>query len=182
MSANQLKNAPQKANLNYKVEQVENTNFPDNEFDLITVAQAIHWFDFEPFYLQVKRTLKPNGIFAVIGYGLFSINYEIDLIIQSLYTDILGEYWDDERKYLDENYETIPFPFNEIKTPQFTSNFNWTYHQLIGYLETWSAVQHYIKKNEKNPLDIISKELKTAWGKQVAMPVNFKIILRIGTV
>ncbi len=44
---------------------------------MITVAQAIHWFDFEKFYAEVKRILKPSGIIAVIGYGLIRASTEI---------------------------------------------------------------------------------------------------------
>lgn len=39
----------------------ENTSLPDNSVDLITVAQAFHWFDRKSFKAECKRILKPNG-------------------------------------------------------------------------------------------------------------------------
>src|SRR3954463_16650076 len=86
----------------------------DKNFDLITVAQAIHWFDFEAFYKEVKRVIKPNGILTVIGYGLFSIDKDTDAVINRFYREVTGPYWDKERRFVDEHYQTIPFPFKEI--------------------------------------------------------------------
>lgn len=117
ISENQLKNALKLPNITYKVEPAEQISVENNSFDLITVAQAIHWFNFEAFYGEVKRTLKPDGLFAVIGYGLMVIDKKVDAAVHKLYEDILGKYWDSERRYIEEGYKTIPFPFEEIIAP-----------------------------------------------------------------
>lgn len=179
ISEKQLANALQKDNITYKVERAEETSFADSQFDLITVAQAIHWFDFDAFYKEVYRILKPDGIFAVMGYGLFSTSGEAGKLLKHFYYDITGPYWDAERRYLDENYTTIPFPFEELETKQFVNEFTWTFEQLTGYLETWSAVQHYINKNGTNPVDLIRDELKEYWEKG-GKRVTFPLLLRIG--
>jgi ubiquinone/menaquinone biosynthesis C-methylase UbiE len=119
MSEKQIENAAKADNVTYKVEGAEHTDFGDNQFDLITVAQAIHWFDFDAFYKEVNRLLKPGGIIAVMGYGLFKTNEHSHKILSHFYHDIIGPYWDSERRYLDENYTTIPFPFEEIEVKQF---------------------------------------------------------------
>jgi len=179
ISQKQLENAAKADNFIYKVESAEHTSFGESQFDLVSVAQAIHWFDFDAFYNEVYRILKPNGIFAVLGYGLFGVNGEADKLLKHFYYDITGPYWDAERKYLDENYTTIPFPFEELETKQFVNEFTWTFEQLTGYLETWSAVQHYRKKNGTNPVDLIKAELKEIWEKG-DMKVTFPLLLRIG--
>jgi len=179
ISQKQLDNAVQNSNIIYRLEPAEKTSFEDMTFDLITVAQAIHWFYFDLFYKEIYRILKPDGIFAVLGYGLFSTNPESDVILRDYYYNIIGSYWDEERKYLDNNYTTIPFPFDEIKTKSFENHFIWSFEELMGYLETWSATQHYILKNKKNPLDLISKELKISWKKN-DKKVTFPLLLRIG--
>jgi ubiquinone/menaquinone biosynthesis C-methylase UbiE len=104
ISADQIRNAYQRDNIFYKVESAEKTSFPEKIFDLITVAQAIHWFDFESFYREVKRTVKPNGVLAVIGYGLIKTEDDTDKVIDHFHHKIIGSYWDKERKYIDENY------------------------------------------------------------------------------
>ncbi len=180
ISAAQINNAVTKKNIFYSVERAEQTSFADNKFDLITIAQAIHWFEFERFYREVKRTLKPSGIIAVIGYDVFKINKEINLLVDHFYRDITGPYWDNERKYVDEHYSTIPFPFKEIETPSFVIKYDWEFEHAIGYLNTWSAVQHYIRKNNKNPVDAFSIHLKKIWGKTLKRKVSFPVFMRTG--
>lgn len=179
ISENQLKHAAQKENISYLVENSEKSSFSDQTFDLITVAQAIHWFDFDAFYAEVKRTLKPHGIFAAFGYGVMQIDTKVDVVITKLYRLILGKYWDEERKYIDEKYQTIPFPFEEIATPELSIKTIWNFDQLIGYLNTWSALQHYKKANNSNPIEIIITELEEAWDAE-DKEVTFPIILRVG--
>jgi ubiquinone/menaquinone biosynthesis C-methylase UbiE len=179
ISKSQLENAAKLPNIIYSLQPAESTSFTNNKFDLITVAQAVHWFDFDKFYTEVKRILKPEGIFAILGYGLLQTNPEADRVLSHFYSDIIGPYWDPERKYLDENYTTIPFPFTEFKAPKLSNNLVWSYRQLEGYLETWSAVEHYKNANGKNPLDIIRQDLKQSWEKGDGQ-VTFPLLLRIG--
>lgn len=179
ISQKQLDNAIQADNIIYSKESAEETSFENQKFDLIVVAQAVHWFDFELFYKEIYRILKPEGIFAVMGYGLFLTNPDSDKILRHFYYNVVGPYWDAERKYLDENYETIPFPFDEIKVEKFENQFSWPFEALIGYLKTWSSVQHYISKNNQNPIDLIYDDLKSSWEKN-SHKVIFPLLLRIG--
>lgn len=178
ISSEQMKNACTAPNIYYSQQPAEKTNFQGSYFDLITVAQAIHWFQFEEFYKEVNRTLKPAGIIAVIGYSLFKSNKETDELIKHFYEDLIGPHWDPERKYLDDDYKTIPFPFEEIAVPQFKMTATWSYGHLLGYLKTWSAVKHFQKKNDFNPVDKISDELQKAFGD--AGEIHFPLLLRVG--
>ena len=179
ISQKQLDNAIQADNIMYSKESAEKTSFENRQFDLIVVTQAVHWFDFDSFYKEIFRILKPAGIFAILGYGLFFTNPDSDKILRTFYYDIVGPYWDAERKYLDENYETIPFPFEEIPAQKFQNEFIWSFEILIGYLQTWSSVQHYISKKNQNPIDLIYDELKASWQKN-DKKVKFPLLLRIG--
>ena len=180
ISEKQLSQALPLPNVVYKVESSDQVNVTDQSFDLITVAQAIHWFNFDAFYSEVKRTLKPNGIIAVIGYGLMSIDKKVDQVIYKLYEEILGKYWDSERRYIEEGYKTIPFPFEEIVAPHFQIKTTWNFNQMIGYLNTWSSLQHYKKANDRNPLEYVLTELKEAWGDDAEKDVRFPVLLRVG--
>jgi ubiquinone/menaquinone biosynthesis C-methylase UbiE len=181
LSEKQIKNAVIKKNIIYKIESAEQTSFPGNEFDLITVAQAIHWFDFSKFYNEVKRILKADGIIAVIGYDLCKIDQQVDKIIDHLYSVILNSYWDKERKYIDEHYKTIPFPFIEIPSPVFISEYHWSLDQLIGFLNSWSAVQHYKdRNNNENPIDKTADDLRHCWKENEKKKVTFPVFLRTG--
>lgn len=179
ISQKQLDQAERASNIIYKLERAEQTSFEDNTFDLITVAQAVHWFDFTVFYKEIYRILKPEGVFAILGYGLFSTNERADAVISHFYRDIIGPYWDAERRYIEENYQTIPFPFKEIETIPWTNDFEWTTSQLLGYLESWSATQHYKDKTGINPVDLVRGELSLVWEAS-DKKVHFPLLLRVG--
>ncbi len=181
ISENQIKNAVRKENIIYNIESAEHTSFPDRSFDLITVAQAIHWFNFDKFYTEVNRTLHPDGLLAITGYNIPHINASIDTIIHQFESEFLGSYWDEETQYVDDMYTTIPFPFNEINAPAFFSNHIWSIEQLLGFLNTWSGVRHYIEEHAINPVNIIEKELRKHWQENETKKVTFPILLRIGT-
>lgn len=181
ISASQIAHAPKLPNVHYSVQAAEQTDFPENHFDLIVVAQAIHWFDFERFYAEVNRTAKHEALLVVMGYGLLKIAPEIDALIATFYKEVIGPYWDAERRYIDEMYLTIPFPFEEITTPSFSNTSEWTCEHLLGYLSTWSAVKHYTSMHGVNPIEALAVDLKKAFGNQVRQ-VDFPLLLRIGKV
>lgn len=182
ISQKQIDKAYQAKNIFYSVQPAEQTNFPDNVFDLITVSQAIHWFQFDKFYSEANRVLKPSAWIAVWTYTLPSLSPDIDKVVQTdYYKTILGEYWDNERRYVDDQYATIPFPFKEIKTPQFKIELEWNLDALEGYLNTWSALQNFISANHINLVSEVMDRIRCLWTKE-KMKVTFPIHLRMGQI
>lgn len=180
ISEAQLQQAPYFENVSYQLQAAEQSNLPAQSIDLVTVAQAIHWFDFDAFYKEVKRVLKLQGVFAAIGYGLVEVqDAAVNSLVQQLYFETLSGYWDSERRYIDELYQTIPFPFNEQAVAEMHLQYQWSPQQLLSYLRTWSALKHYQDKNEHDPLQSISNALKVAPEK---LDVTFPVLLRVGTV
>jgi len=182
ISAKQLEQAIRNQNIEYSIQSAEQTNFPDNKFDLITIAQAIHWFNFDVFYAEVKRTAKDNAVICAIGYGKLTISKQIDVLIDDFYKNTIGTYWDKERRYIDERYQTIPFPFEEIESPNFHIQVKWNLEHLIGYLNTWSAVKHYIKQHQHNPVVEFKMQIEQHWGESEILNVTFPLFCRIGRI
>ena len=181
ISAHQLQHAPYFENVSYQVQSAEHTSFAEQSFDLITVAQAIHWFDFDGFYAEVLRTLRPEGILAVIGYGLIQLQQpELQGCIERLYFKTLTGYWDAERRYIDEAYQTIPFPFEEIATSELSMSFQWSAAQLLDYLNTWSALKHYRAKNSDDPLYEFKAFFALDDHANQVFELKFPIFLRLG--
>lgn len=180
ISEQQLANAYKAENIVY-TKADEKTNFPDAHFDLITVAQAIHWFNISEFFKEVKRVAKKDAIIAVWGYSLPTLNPEIDKRLQEFYSKIVGPYWDKERRLIDAQYKTILFPCSEIRTPEFSLSLEWNLEEFQGYLSTWSSVQKYIQANQINPVESFMKEVLPLW-KSDRQNINFPLFLRLGKI
>lgn len=180
----QLDMAPQKNNLQFVCCSAEKTPFLDKTFDLITIAQALHWFDLESFYTEVRRVAKPSSIIAAWCYSLGTINAKVDPVVRTLYVDILGdEYWPKERRYIDEHYHTILFPFKKRQTPEFMIEKKLDFFSLVGYLNTWSALKEYQKRQHKNPIELIYDKLLSAWGEpKIELLMRWHIHLLVGVV
>jgi hypothetical protein len=117
-----------------------------------------------------------------LGYGLVQAEPAVNELIRRFYYEIIGRYWDKERKYIDDNYQTIPFPFHEHPVPEFTNSFNWTLNDLLGYFATWSAVQHYKKANNTDPVHLIKSDLEEIWKPGTVKKINFPILLRVAII
>ena len=109
--------------------------------------------------------MKPGGLVAAWTYGLLTVNSDIDTIIHNFYSGVLGNYWPPERKYVDEAYKTIPFPYKRIETANLSIKREWSLEQLCGYLESWSAVQQYKKENGSSGVATIKQQLEPYWEK-----------------
>lgn len=162
-SENQLANAIRDTRIIYKNEKAERSSLQDTSVDLITVAQAMHWFDFDLFFSEVKRVLKPKGILAAWTYGPPDISAQINELILHYRDSVVGEYWQRENQYVTDRYSTIPFPFKEIDTPSFTFEKRIDRNDLIGLLESWSATQKFKNETGKDPIDEIMPQLEKYW-------------------
>ena len=178
-SLKQLEQATVHKSITYQVGAAEKSPLADQSADLITVAQAFHWFRQEEFFNEVKRVSKPNAILAIWCYEMAKINPEIDAKIHELYEVTLGNNWEPERKLVEDGYKNVVLPFNEIKTPEFELRAEWTLDHLMGYLRTWSALQKYINEEEKNPLHTFYPELQKIWGDEKTKSISWNLGLRV---
>ncbi len=182
ISSEQLSHAPARENITYACVPAEDSGYSGDLFDLITVAQAIHWFDFDLFYEEVRRTAKTEALLAVIGYGMVRINDDIDPLLDEFHDFVFGKYFSENRKYFDERYQNLPFPFEEIDSPGFESNYRWNLRDVEGYLNSWSAVQKFKNNDGFNPVDDFIEELSSYWPADEKKDVGFPVFLRLGRI
>lgn len=179
-SEQQVKNAVQAEGVSYRVASAEYSGFDTQSVDLITVAQALHWFDIGAFTQETSRVLKPGGILAAWTYNLLQVSPEIDRLVYFLYHDVLGAYWPAERKLVENGYQDIRLPFEELTAPEFSMQASWDLSQLCGYLKTWSAFKRYQQHTQRNPLEEIMSRLEIAWGEAVQKRlVSWPLSIRI---
>jgi SAM-dependent methyltransferase len=181
-SHSQLLHAAKLERVHYAAMTAEDSALRSASVDLVTVAQALHWFNLARFYQEVARVLAPGGMVAVWTYGLLSITPEIDAFMLSFYKDTLRGYWPAERALVDAGYSGIAFPFAERNAPRFEMERNWTLEQLSGYLETWSAVTRYREANGESPVGRFVAALRAVWGHDdTARRVTWPLELRVGS-
>ena len=177
-SEKQIGNAEAHARVDYRVAPAENSGIESYTVDLITVAQALHWFDLERFYPEVRRVLKSRGVVAAWAYKLAQVTPAIDALVNHYYSEIVGAYWPAER-VLVEKFEELPFSFPEIAAPRFEMTAEWNAEHLIGYLRTWSATQRFMAANQRDPLEKVEEELRRAWGDAEQLrPVVWPLVVR----
>jgi SAM-dependent methyltransferase len=164
-SAAQVAAAPSHPRITYGVALAEASALTSESVDLIAVAQALHWFDAERFYGEAHRVAKPGALLAVWSYGALRVDdAAIEALVQSFHVETLGPYWPPERRHVDCGYRTLSFPAREIRTPPFSMRMRWSLPQLLGMLQSWSAVAVYRKARGEDPIPELTRSLAGLWG------------------
>lgn len=180
-SAEQISHAALHPKVHYRVATAEHSGLPAHSVNLITVAQAAHWFDLPRFYDEAARVLKPGGVIALWAYGLTRITPLIDVQVRQFYHDTVGDYWPPEAAIVEAGYRDLPFPLTEIQTPQLSMRADWTLDALIAYLGTWSAVKSYRAAHGEDPLPRLRSRLLADWGNPAQkLAVTWPLHLRVG--
>lgn len=166
--------------ISYRIEPAERSSIPSGTVDMVTIANALHWFSFGDFYKEVNRVLMPGGIIAAWCYRNPHVSPEIDIIEDRLHDGILGGYWLPENRLVEQEYTTIPFPFATIDAPEFYSERLMNLDDFIWFLNTWSATQRFIRQNGYNPTEEIKNELSKVWKAHELKSVRWKLTLKVG--
>lgn len=181
VSPEQIRHAPAHEWIHYSVQVAEATDFPDDAFSLVTVAQALHWFDLDRFWPEVQRVLKPGGIFAAWAYTWLHVSDEIDQVIKTKLLDVIKSYWAPQNRLAWAGYRNVSFPFIEIQPPEIKLVLHWNIDQLLSYLGTWSATRRCIEENGDDFFAELAAALGQVWGspeQQRAVAMIFH--LRVG--
>lgn len=177
----QLASAGRHEKISYRLATAGRTDIESASVDLVTVAQALHWFVLDAFYAEVKRVLKPEGVLAVWAYNLLEISPEIDARINEFYSETVGPYWPPERRLIEDGYQSIGFPFRELKPPQVRMEARWNLNDLTGYLRTWSATKQFIQARGFDPVAELESDLLAVWNApQEEKTVRWPLSMRVG--
>jgi SAM-dependent methyltransferase len=180
-SSSQLERAQAHPRVRYECAAAEQMPLPDGVASLVAAAQAAHWFDFQRFYAECRRVLVPGGVFAAWTYEKFRVDPQVDAVIDDFYAHAVGRYWPPERRYVEEGYRTLPFPWREEPAPRFALETQWDLDQVMGYLATWSSVQRYKEAHRgDDPLPTLRQRLTPLWpvdggARLVAWPIHLRV-------
>lgn len=180
-SAPQLAVARAHPGVDYRCAPAESCGLPDGVVDVATAAQAAHWFDLPGYYAEVRRVARPRAIVALVSYAIMRVDDAIDPVVSRFYTDVLGKYWPPGRLHVEDGYRALPFPFEEIAAPTLTMRAEWALADVVGYVETWSAVRAIERAEGRAPVEQFRRALARAWGSPEAIrPVRWPLALRVG--
>lgn len=179
-SAEQIASAFPHPSVSYRAARAEDSGLPDASVDLVTVGQALHWFDLDAFWPEVGRALRPGGVVAVWSYALIRVSEPVDAVLARFYGEVVGPYWPPERALVEKGYGDVPFPFEPVPTPPFAMEADWDLAALRGYLGTWSATRRYLAAHGRDPLDHVADALRNAWGpadvvRRIAWPLSLRV-------
>jgi SAM-dependent methyltransferase len=166
----------------YSVAQAENCGLPDQSMDLVTVAQALHWFDVTAFCAEAVRVARVGALLAVWNYPRPQfVDAELDRRFFTFYSQVVGPYWPHERRHIEAGYRTLPFPFEEIETPEFGVELNWNLDQVAGYASTWSATARYRQALGADPVPLLRDALAAEWpANSASVAIRMPLGLRVG--
>jgi SAM-dependent methyltransferase len=182
-SSEQIEHAFPHERVDYRVEKSEHTSIEAGTVDLITVGTAVHWFDFEGFYAEVRRVAKRNAILAVWTYHLPKIEPKVDQWLEELLRVTLKDYWPDRFRYVDERYRTLPFPFQEIHPPQFAMETQWDLDCLGGFVASWSGTRRFIDALGYKPFENQIDQLRKIWGDETQEKLmKWSLHFRVGRI
>lgn len=180
-SPQQLDEARGPSNVGFAVEPAECSTLASGAVDLVTVGQALHWFDLDRFYAEVRRVLKPGGLLAAWTYQLNAVEARVDEVVGTFYDTVVGPYWPPERVHVERGYLDLPFPFEPLEAPSFHLETAWTLDAYLGYIGTWSSVRRYRKQKGRDPLPALRRDLLEAWGEASGVRVvRWPLALRVG--
>jgi len=181
VSQQQLWHALSHPRIRYSIQPAEETTFSDEQFSLVTVAQALHWFDLDKFWPEVQRVLKPGGLFAAWCYTWFRVSDEIDRVVKVGLLDQIKGFWTPQNRLGWEGYRSVSFPFAELSAPQITLAPQWNLEALLSYLGTWSATHRYIEVHGDKPFGEFAAALAEVWGSpEKKRTVSMEFFLRVG--
>lgn len=180
-SAAQIGQATAHERVTYRVAPAHESGLADGSVGLITVAQALHWFDVDAFHAEAQRVLMPHGVIAEWSYGLLDVPTApaVTALVNALDREV-GPWWPPERRHVDEGYASLAFPFQPVDLGQFTMHADWSVEQLLGYLGTWSAVTRFRKERGTDPLEPLAEQLAAAWGSVPMHRIHWPLTLRTG--
>jgi SAM-dependent methyltransferase len=148
----------------YRVAAAEDSQFDTGSVDLVTVGQALHWFDIGRFFAEAERVLVSNGVLAAWCYELCQVSDACDAVVDELYSKIVGEFWPPERRLIETAYASIAMPGEAIESRDFHMSASWSVADMLGYLRTWSACARYRQERGADPVSRIETDLRAAWG------------------
>jgi SAM-dependent methyltransferase len=183
-SPEQIAEAEPHPRVGYAVAQYD-SGLEAGSAQLVTVGQALHWFEAEAFAREARRVLAPGGVLAAFGYSYSHVSPEVDELVRHHQDHTLGQYWPPERRLVEEGYRSIALPIDELLPPPLEMREDWTVDQYLAYLRTWSATRRFLAARGAEAQGVVrefEEAVRGAWGGGARRPVRWEFFIRAGEI
>ncbi len=182
-SAGQVAQGRPHPRVEYRCAPAHASGLPPGSADLAVAAQAAHWFDLDAYYREVRRVARPGGAVALVSYGTPSMEGAVGTLLRRFYEEVLGPWWPEERRHVEEGYHALPFPFPTLETPELRMEEVWPRSRVLGYVGTWSAVRALEEAEGPGAFQAFVAAVREAWPDGAdARTIRWPLSVRAGRV
>jgi SAM-dependent methyltransferase len=176
----QLAQARAHPRVTYRKALAEDSGLESGAIALVTVAQALHWFDLPRFHREVARVLMPRGVLAAWCYALARVDPAVDAILTDFDERRIARHWSPRRRHVMAFYRDLDFPFDEIDVGGFEMSARFSLGSFLGYVATWSSVARARESEGRDPLVELAHDLERVWPRAEERIVRWPVGVRVG--
>lgn len=176
ISGDLLALAPSHPEITFRKAAAEDSQIESNSVDLITVAQAVHWFDLPEFWREAVRVLHQGGVLALWGYNWPVVSERIDHVLEG-FKVVLAPWWPERSAILHEGYSSISPPLSELHCPAFAASAVWDINDYLSHLRSWSATRYHREGTGVDLTDTFRSWFEHVWPDdrvEVRWPLVFR--------
>jgi len=164
VGAAQIAHARPHPRVEYRVASAEESGIASGSIDLVTVATAIHWFDLERFFAEVRRVVRPGGVVAAWSYHIGHVEPPLDEVFGDFYRDVVAPYFAPGARLVDDRYEGLELPGEPIACDRFHVSASWDLAHTLAFVDSWSATEEYVRQRGESPVPRLARALEPIWG------------------
>lgn len=179
VSFDQIQNTQRRPNMHFCEGGAEALPVPHKSMDLVTAAQAAHWFDLDAFYKEVFRVLVSDGVLALITYGVLEVEGKASKRVNDFYWNEIHKFWPKGREHVENGYRDFSFPFEPLRVPKLEIKREWSLDHFCNYLKTWSAYKRSVDAGEGDLVENLKTDLRDILGEE-PIKVSWPISVRAG--
>ena len=168
--------APPHPRISYRVASAEESGIESGSVDLITVAQALHWFDLDRFWPETMRVLKKDGIMVFWGYNWAVVEPGVDRVLEE-FKAVIASSWPERSSIIHGGYSSICAPLHEIASPSFEASAQWELDDYLAHLRSWSATRYYRERTGEDIVEQFHPAFDRVW-RDGRVTVKWPLLLR----
>jgi SAM-dependent methyltransferase len=169
--------APQHPRIFYRVASAEDSGIESDTVDLITVAQALHWFDLARFWVEVTRVLRKDGVLAFWGYNWPIVDSRVDRVLED-FKGVISTSWPERSAIIHGGYNSVRPPLHEVDSPAFEASAQWDLDDYLSHLRSWSATRYYRERTGEDVTERFRTAFAEVWPSG-RVSVRWPLILRV---